>query len=119
MIFPDLESAVNAQEAASHCSNGQDAAPATELKTPPLKPVGTPRIQRVYRRAIRRARICRFPLAVSIFTWSRINASIHTCTPRVSRARSYRREKRRVKRVRGLYALRGKCYSCVPTELDL
>src|ERR1035441_9085753 len=40
MIFPDLESAVNAQ----------DAAPASELKPPPLKTVGTPRIRRVYGR---------------------------------------------------------------------
>jgi hypothetical protein len=67
MIFPNLESAVNAQEAASHCSNGQDAAPASELKTPPLKSVGTPRIRRVYGWAIRRARIIRFPLARSQF----------------------------------------------------
>src|ERR1019366_1148742 len=43
--------------------NGQDTAPASELKTPPLKPVGTPRIRRVYGRAIRRARIFRFPPA--------------------------------------------------------
>src|ERR1700674_5080773 len=35
----------------------QDAAPASEPKTPPLKAVRTPRIRRVYRRTIRRARL--------------------------------------------------------------